>query len=95
MSSINNVYLWLAGSVNYLTAMVILLSFILVYHRYIAESEEQNNDFFKLRLLLLGVVAVWCNENSSGGALFIVVAYTVLSYMNGWTRFRSCLFVSI
>ncbi|EMF0285274.1 hypothetical protein KGD03_000026 [Enterococcus hirae] len=77
----NNVYLWLAGSVNYLTAMVIMLSFILVYHRYIAESEEQNNSLFKtIGMLLLGIVAGWCNENTSGGTLFIVIAYTVLSY---------------
>ncbi|EQB7981444.1 DUF6056 family protein [Enterococcus hirae] len=68
----NNVYLWLAGSVNYLTAMVIMLSFILVYHRYIAESEEQNNSLFKtIGMLLLGIVAGWCNENTSGGTLFI------------------------
>ncbi|UJM29773.1 DUF6056 family protein [Enterococcus faecium] len=77
----NNVYLWMAGSVNYLTAMVIMLSFILVYHRYITESKEQNNSFFKtIGMLLLGIIAGWCNENTSGGTLFIVVAYTALSY---------------
>ncbi|WP_142647548.1 DUF3329 domain-containing protein [Enterococcus faecium] len=77
----NNVYLWMAGSVNYLTAMVIMLSFILFYHRYITESKEQNNSFFKtIGMLLLGIIAGWCNENTSGGTLFIVVAYTALSY---------------
>lgn len=78
----NNVYLWMAGSVNYLTAMVIMLSFILIYHRYMVESTPQKDNILKtIGMLFLGIVAGWCNENTSGGTLFIIIGYTIISFL--------------
>lgn len=78
--SFNDVYLWMAGSVNYLTAMVIMLAFVLFYHRYTIEAVVKKHNPYKIAgIFLLGIIAGWCNENTSGGTLVIVLGYTAIA----------------
>lgn len=70
------VFLWETGSANYLWGSLIILSFLYVYHREIIEEHV----FMKRKLMIflmfaLGILAGWCNENTSGGALLIVLGY--------------------
>lgn len=70
------VFLWETGSANYLWGSLIILSFLYVYHREIIEEHV----FTKTKLMIflmfaLGILAGWCNENTSGGALLIVLGY--------------------
>lgn len=77
--SFNEVFLWMSGAVNYLTAMVIMLSFILIYYRRFNETDVNTQSKKKIvGLFLLGILAGWCNENTSGGTLFIVIILTAL-----------------
>ena len=70
------VFLWETGSANYLWGSLIILSFLYVYHREIIEEHV----FTKTKLMIflmfaLGILAGWCNENTSGGALLIILGY--------------------
>lgn len=70
------VFLWETGSANYLWGSLIILSFLYVYHKEIIEEHV----FTKTKLMIflmfaLGILAGWCNENTSGGALLIVLGY--------------------
>lgn len=68
--------LWLAGACNYLWGMMIILSFITAY-RYLLEKENLKYvSLTTIGMLLLGVLAGWGNENTSGGAILIVLLFT-------------------
>lgn len=71
---------WLTGSVNYLTAMVIMLFFIKKYHNSIIKKTKQStNQVIQLIMFLLfGIIAGWCNENTSLGTLIVVVGYSII-----------------
>lgn len=80
----NQVFLWMAGSINYLTAIVIMLSFILIYHRAIIDNQvvkkaKKNNYWKIISVFFLGIAAGWCNENTSAGTFLIILGY-ILTY---------------
>ncbi|GCF94099.1 hypothetical protein NRIC_19900 [Enterococcus florum] len=78
----SDVFLWMAGSVNYLTAMVIMLSFILGYHHYMFSKNKKRGTPTKvIGFFLLGLLAGWCNENTSGGTLVIVCGYVLIALL--------------
>ena len=61
-----SVYLWLAGSCNYLWAVVFLLSFLILYIRkfFHPENISSHNDKNRYWIFLWGVCAGWTNENT-------------------------------
>lgn len=75
------VYLWMAGASNYLLVMVIMLSYLLVFHVMITEKRTPKS-FSRLAIvmLVLGLLAGWSNENTSGGVLLISAGYILLHY---------------
>lgn len=74
--------LWLAGACNYLWGIFIILSFI-TFYRYLLEKKDGVK--YKIPaaagLFLLGVLAGWGNENTSGGMILIILLLTVQSFM--------------
>ena len=65
--------LWLTGSCNYLWGTFIILSFLLPYNMYISGKltlDRRNNKI--IGMFFLGILAGWCNENTSGGAILAV-----------------------
>lgn len=75
-----DVFLWMSGSINYSTAMVIMLGFILYYHNYVTNENIDNDHWSKIIwMFLLGILAGWCNENTSGGTIFIILGYSIIS----------------
>lgn len=76
--------LWETGSANYLWGGTIILSFITIYHHYYQNSKELlNNSWLNLIVVtIIGILAGWCNENTSGGAIIIIVGYIILIYKN-------------
>ncbi|MDT2470338.1 DUF6056 family protein [Enterococcus avium] len=81
--SYHEVFLWMAGSINYLTAIIIMLSFILIYHKAIIDNQivkrlRKTNYWKIIRVFIFGIAAGWCNENTSAGTFLIVLGYVVI-----------------
>ena len=72
--------LWETGACNYLWGSAIIMSFVTLY-RYGLKRESASGQQSGLKhpalwavfLPVLGVLAGWCNENSSGGGLLMVL----------------------
>lgn len=79
--SYGEVFLWETGAANYLWGSLIILAFLYQYHRTVLTNEEMNSKKLSkpLLLFLLGTLAGWCNENTSGGALLLVIMYMLLT----------------
>lgn len=69
--------LWETGAANYLWGGIIVVSFLFLYHRYYEKEQELsfNPIVNSILLLILGILAGWCNENTSGGMILIVLGY--------------------
>ncbi len=84
--SFGETILWEMGSCNYLFGAFIIIGFICLYRHHLNNDSEV--DGYKVSVLsavmlfILGVLAGWCNENSSGGCLVIVALYT----FDYWTK---------
>ncbi|WP_311895965.1 DUF3329 domain-containing protein [Enterococcus asini] len=81
------VFLWETGSANYLWGSLIMLSFVLMYHlAYIGRTPKiisKNKYFSFFFMIVFGILAGWCNENTSGGVVLLVIAYIFLSKKHG------------
>jgi hypothetical protein len=74
--------LWISGAGNYLWTAVIYLCFITFYRQklekpYVA-TNKKNVSLSCLLLFVWGVVAGWCNENTSGGTLLLMLMLTAI-----------------
>ena len=76
--SFDQTILWMSGACNYLWTSVIILGFITVYRRKI--DSMQINKYVMLisafAMAFLGLLAGWCNENTSGGAILLAAILT-------------------
>lgn len=67
--------LWETGACNYLWGSVIIMSFVTLY-RYALKWEQKRpkrRAGFTVCVLVLGILAGWCNENTSGGGLLVTL----------------------
>lgn len=75
--------LWLCGSCNYLWASVFMLGF-LAWYRYLLGKGELRHPFpVAVGGFFFGILAGWCNENTSGGIFIAWFAYTLIRLL-GW-----------
>lgn len=74
--------LWETGAANYLWGGIIVVSFLFIYHRYYNNNQELsfNRVTCNIIIAILGILAGWCNENTSGGMLLIVLGYIYLCH---------------
>ncbi|MCM1182526.1 MAG: DUF6056 family protein [Roseburia sp.] len=79
--SFDQTVLWLSGACNYLWGAVIILGFVTVY-RYKAEHAEavRHGGALAAGLFVFGLLAGWCNENTSGGGLLCVLFFAAVFY---------------
>lgn len=77
--------LWICGACNYLWGSVIILAFFTLY-RYYMEREKpvRHQGLLAFFMLFFGIAAGWCNENTSGGGLLLVLMYS----LNFWWERR-------
>lgn len=69
--------LWVAGACNYLWGIFIILGFITLYRYYLEKGIEVKNKIpAGILMFFSGVLAGWGNENTSGGAILIVLLLT-------------------
>ena len=71
--------LWKTGGVHYLWATTLIMGFFTIY-RIIGEKWTQLNKkkLILIGLFIVGVLAGWCNENTSGGLLLYIVLCTLV-----------------
>ncbi len=82
--TISNSVLWETGACNYLFTAVIMFTFITVFRKKYSD-EAVSNPGLCIGMFFLGLAAGWCNENSSGGVIFMVLvlmAYRWISDKN-------------
>lgn len=71
--------LWLCGACNYLWGSVIILGFVSFYRSRLEAYGREYGAGTAILCLLFGVMAGWCNENTSGGGLLLLMIFTALS----------------
>lgn len=94
--------LWAAGACNYLWGSLIILGYVSVYRlalqKEIARSESYQAKPVSIVQMILpaillygfGVLAGWCNENTSGGG-FLLAVYFLMEYAGMITDTGLCL----
>ncbi|MGN1179693.1 MAG: DUF6056 family protein [Suilimivivens sp.] len=77
--------LWICGACNYLWGSVIILGFF-TFYRYFLEhiKDVRHQGILAATTFWFGVMAGWCNENTSGGGLLLVLMYS----LNFWWQNR-------
>lgn len=68
--------LWETGACNYLWGTVIILGFVTLYRCCLARAGQAGNQRGLLAaagMLIAGIPAGWCNENTSGGGILMVL----------------------
>lgn len=68
--------LWLTGACNYLWTGLVLLAFMLPYRRITDPQNSLSGTHVGIKaagMLLLGLIAGWCNENTSGAAILFAM----------------------
>lgn len=74
--------LWLGGACNYLWGIVIILGFLTYFKKVLRSGGKVGRPYVTgLVLFMLGVLAGWGNENTSGGAILIAVLYMVCHFL--------------
>ena len=73
--------LWLSGACNYLWGMVIILAFISLYSLLMKREEFGKKKIAVVLIILPSFLAGWGNENTSGGAILIILGLTVWYYV--------------
>lgn len=72
--SFSQTVLWESGACNYLWGMAIVLTAVTVYRKWMKEySSMKHQALSAFGIFFLCFFAGWCNENTSGGALLILL----------------------
>ena len=73
--------LWLAGACNYLWGSTIIMGLI-TFYRYLLEGKKEikHSSILCVGLTVWGLLAGWCNENTSGGGILLILAMTALYF---------------
>lgn len=74
--SFGQTMLWICGACNYLWGSVIILGFVTLYRHFLRHVDEiKRHGAVAAGIFLFGVAAGWCNENTSGGGLMLVLLF--------------------
>lgn len=72
--------LWLCGSCNYLWGTVFILGFVTLYRHILNKEKIVHPVRLSILLFFYGIIAGWCNENTSGGGLLLIIMFTGLKW---------------
>ncbi|MCR5657663.1 MAG: DUF6056 family protein [Butyrivibrio sp.] len=81
--------LWETGACNYLLTTTIILGFMTVYRNGVEKAirldkaQEIKGRLNAIGMFLFGILAGWCNENTSGACLLFVILLLVLFVRTG------------
>ena len=71
-------FLWLIGACNYLWPAAFIFTFIWPFYQYAMTGKLLSNKYLIWLMPLLGLLAGWGNENTSGAGIFFVIALLIL-----------------
>ena len=70
--------LWICGACNYLWGSVIILGYLTFFRFLLNRAEKLRHPVWAgLGTFLYGVAAGWCNENTSGGGILLVLLFSL------------------
>lgn len=76
--SFGQTMLWICGSCNYLWGSVFILGFVTFFRHLLEQVDKMKHPMLvSIGAFFFGVLAGWCNENTSGGGLLLVLLFTV------------------
>ena len=82
--SFGQTMLWICGACNYLWGSVFILGFVTFYRHFLEKADGMKRQWtIAVLAFFFGVLAGWCNENTSGGGLLLVLMFA-LNFM--WDR---------
>jgi hypothetical protein len=92
--SFDQTILWESGACNYLWGAVIILGFVTLYRYKLNNIDSvKHGRILAILLFIFGIMAGWCNENTSGGGILLVLLalcrYIFYSKENGKTKIKS------
>lgn len=70
--AISNTVFWETGACNYLFTTTIIMGFVTLFRKFVREGRECNPKLL-VGMCLYGIVAGWCNENTSGAVILFVL----------------------
>jgi len=74
--SFGQTMLWLCGACNYLWGSVFILGFVAFYRHFLEKAEEiKKQGLLAVGTFFFGLLAGWCNENTSGGGLLLIFIF--------------------
>lgn len=86
--SFGQTMLWICGACNYLWGSVFILGFITFYRHFLNHPEKIKHAVpLTVGSFFFGVLAGWCNENTSGGGLLLVLLFAVNFW---WDQRKAC-----
>lgn len=76
--------LWVTGAANYLWTTTIIVAFLLPYKKYLHGESNfwESSKAAPFLMFFTGIIAGWCNENTSGGAILFIILLLVYLKMN-------------
>lgn len=77
--TMSNSVFWMDGACNYLFTTTIILAFITTYRKKLQRNVPEK-PVTAVWMFIFGLLAGWCNENTSGGAILFVLIMLYLKY---------------
>ena len=78
--AISNTVFWETGACNYMFTATIIFGYITLFRKaYI--SGEKKSVAFAGGMFIFGILSGWCNENASGGMIFMVLVLMLVSFL--------------
>ncbi len=78
-AAIGDTVFWEDGACNYMFTGTIIMGFITVFRRW-KKDGKQHGVLAAFGMLFFGIIAGWCNENTSGGLILFIMIELVFTY---------------
>ena len=75
-----NSLLWETGACNYLWCTTVIFFFVFQYEKVADGKYSRKEWVWILPMFLLGILAGWCNENTSGAALIAAIGCMIIAF---------------
>ena len=87
--AMSNTVFWETGACNYLFTGTIAIAYCTYFRRHM-RLESENKISLMIKMFVLGLLAGWCNENTSGG----VILFGLILFVDKWlANGKKCGFV--
>ena len=85
--AISNTVFWETGACNYLFTGTIVLGYVTLFRKHM-KLESETTVGLMIKLAVLGLLAGWCNENTSGGVILVTVILLAYKWLQNSKSFK-------